>query len=71
MSGAGGTVGSTRAMRSEPDGDTILMGQMTYAASVVLYPNLPYRPAEDFESIGMDAGFRRPSRPARTSRRTT
>jgi tripartite-type tricarboxylate transporter receptor subunit TctC len=34
------------------------MGQMgTHAASVALYPNLPYRPAEDFESVGMVAGF--------------
>ena len=58
LSGAGGTVGSTRAMRSDPDGYTILMGQMgTHAASVALYPNLPYRPAEDFETIGMVAGF--------------
>ncbi len=58
VSGAGGTVGSTRAMRSDPDGYTILMGQMgTHAASVALYPNLPYRPAEDFEAIGMVAGF--------------
>ena len=58
ISGAGGTVGSTRAMRSDPDGYTILMGQMgTHAASVALYPNLPYRPAEDFETIGMVAGF--------------
>ena len=58
MSGAGGTVGSTRAMRSDPDGYTILMGQMgTHAASVALYPNLPYKPAEDFEAIGMVSGF--------------
>jgi tripartite-type tricarboxylate transporter receptor subunit TctC len=58
ISGAGGTVGSTRAMRSDPDGYTILMGQMgTHAASVALYPNLAYKPAEDFESIGMVAGF--------------
>ena len=58
ISGAGGTVGSTRAMRADPDGYTILMGQMgTHAASVALYPNLPYKPAEDFESIGMVAGF--------------
>jgi tripartite-type tricarboxylate transporter receptor subunit TctC len=58
VSGAGGTVGSARAMRSDPDGYTILMGQMgTHAASVALYPNLPYRPAEDFESVGMVAGF--------------
>jgi tripartite-type tricarboxylate transporter receptor subunit TctC len=58
ISGAGGTVGSTRAMRADPDGYTILMGQMgTHAAAVALYPNLAYKPAEDFESIGMVAGF--------------
>jgi tripartite-type tricarboxylate transporter receptor subunit TctC len=58
VSGAGGTTGSTRAMRAEPDGYTILMGQMgTHAASVSLYPNLAYRPAEDFEMIGQVASF--------------
>ena len=58
VSGAGGTTGSTRAMRSDPDGYTILMGQMgTHAAAVALYPNLAYRPAEDFETIGMVTGF--------------
>ncbi len=58
ISGAGGTVGSTRAMRADPDGYTILMGQMgTHAAAVALYPNLAYKPAEDFETIGMVAGF--------------
>jgi tripartite-type tricarboxylate transporter receptor subunit TctC len=58
ISGAGGTVGSTRAMRADPDGYTILMGQMgTHAASVALYPNLAYKPAEDFEPIGMVTAF--------------
>jgi tripartite-type tricarboxylate transporter receptor subunit TctC len=58
VSGAGGTTGSTRAMRSDPDGYTILMGQMgTHAASVALYPNLAYKPAEDFAPIGMVASF--------------
>ena len=58
VSGAGGTVGSTRAMRADPDGYTILMGQMgTHAAAVALYPNLPYRPDVDFEPIGMVTGF--------------
>src|SRR3954453_12223261 len=43
VSGAGGTTGSTRAMRADPDGYTILMGQMgTHAAAVALYPNLAY-----------------------------
>jgi tripartite-type tricarboxylate transporter receptor subunit TctC len=52
--GAGGTTGSTRAMRATADGYTILMGQTgTHAASVALYPNLPYRPDVDFEPIGL------------------
>jgi tripartite-type tricarboxylate transporter receptor subunit TctC len=56
--GAGGTVGSTRAMRAEPDGYTILMGQMgTHAAAVALYPNLAYRPDVDFEPIGLVTSF--------------
>jgi tripartite-type tricarboxylate transporter receptor subunit TctC len=52
--GAGGTTGSTRAMRATADGYTILMGQTgTHAASVALYPNLAYRPDVDFEPIGL------------------
>jgi tripartite-type tricarboxylate transporter receptor subunit TctC len=53
LAGAGGTVGSTRAMRAEADGYTILMGQMgTHAAAVALYPSLAYKPETDFEPIG-------------------
>jgi tripartite-type tricarboxylate transporter receptor subunit TctC len=45
-------------MRANPDGYTILMGQMgTHAASVALYPNLAYRPDVDFEPIGMVTAF--------------
>src|SRR5437762_8913811 len=52
--GAGGTIGSTRAMRADPDGYTIEMGQMgTHAAAVALYPNLAYKPDIDFASIGL------------------
>src|SRR5947209_12540140 len=52
--GAGGTAGSTRAMRAAPDGYTIQMGQTgTHAASVAVYPNLAYRPDVDFEPIGL------------------
>src|SRR5262245_19219871 len=54
IAGAGGTVGSTRAMRADPDGYTILMGQIgTHAFSVSLYPNLAYKPDADFEPIGL------------------
>jgi tripartite-type tricarboxylate transporter receptor subunit TctC len=56
--GAGGTIGSTRAMRAEPDGYTILMGQMgTHAAAPALYPNLAYKPDADFEPIGLVTDF--------------
>jgi tripartite-type tricarboxylate transporter receptor subunit TctC len=56
--GAGGTVGSTRAMRADPDGYTIEMGQMgTHAAAVALYPNLAYKPDVDFEPIGLVSSY--------------
>jgi tripartite-type tricarboxylate transporter receptor subunit TctC len=56
--GAGGTTGSTRAKRANPDGYTIIMGHMgTHAASVALYPKLAYDPAKDFEPIGLVAGI--------------
>jgi tripartite-type tricarboxylate transporter receptor subunit TctC len=51
--GAGGTTGSTRAMRARPDGYTILMGHTgTHAFSVSFYPSLAYKPDVDFEPIG-------------------
>jgi tripartite-type tricarboxylate transporter receptor subunit TctC len=53
VTGAGGTIGSTRAMRARPDGYTILMGTTaTHAFSVSFYPNLAYKPDVDFEPIG-------------------
>jgi tripartite-type tricarboxylate transporter receptor subunit TctC len=53
VTGAGGTIGTTRAMRARPDGYTILMGTTaTHAFSVPFYPNLAYRPDVDFEPVG-------------------
>src|SRR5205807_9485796 len=58
VAGAGGTTGTTRTMRANPDGYTVQLGQMgTHAAAVALYPNLAYRPDSDFEPIGMIAGL--------------
>ena len=55
--GAGGTTASTRAMRAQPDGYTIITGHMgTHAASVALYPKLAYKPDADFAPIGLAAG---------------
>jgi tripartite-type tricarboxylate transporter receptor subunit TctC len=56
--GAGGTIGSTRVMRANPDGYTIQEGQVgTHAAAVAFYPNLAYKPDVDFEPIGMVASL--------------
>jgi tripartite-type tricarboxylate transporter receptor subunit TctC len=52
--GAGGTIGSIRAMRANPDGYTIEIGHLgTHAVAVSLYPNLAYKPDADFEPIGV------------------
>src|SRR5438270_6509447 len=56
--GAGGTTGSIRAMRANPDGYTIELANMgTHAAAVALYPTLAYNPEVDFAPIGMVAGL--------------
>lgn len=50
--GAGGTVGSARVSRAEPDGHTLLFGNIgTHAANVGLYKRLPYNPQTDFEPV--------------------
>ena len=56
--GSAGTTAGIRAMRSPPDGYTVILGNMgTHAAAVALYPNLAYNPSSDFEPIGMVAGM--------------
>jgi tripartite-type tricarboxylate transporter receptor subunit TctC len=57
VAGAGGTTASLRVSKATPDGYTIMMGNLgTHSASVGLYPNLPYDPRTDFESIMNAAG---------------
>jgi tripartite-type tricarboxylate transporter receptor subunit TctC len=56
VAGAGGATGTTRVARSPADGYTLALGHMgTHAAAIALTPNLPYRPVEDFEPIGLVA----------------
>lgn len=56
--GAGGTVGTARAARAAADGYTLVLGHMgTHATAVGLYPDLAYKPATDFSTVGMIAGF--------------
>jgi tripartite-type tricarboxylate transporter receptor subunit TctC len=56
--GAGGTIGTLRAARAAADGHTMVLGHMgTHATAVSLYPDLAYKPATDFEAVGLIAGF--------------
>jgi len=52
VTGAGGTIGATRAARADPDGYTMIMGNLgTHAASLGMYPKLPYDPRTDFTPV--------------------
>jgi tripartite-type tricarboxylate transporter receptor subunit TctC len=52
VTGAGGTIGATKAARAAPDGYTMVMGNLgTHAASLGIYKNLPYDPRTDFEPV--------------------
>jgi len=56
VGGAGGTTGTLRAARSDPDGYTLTFGNMgSLAANVSLYPNLKFDPRTDFVPIGLVA----------------
>jgi len=52
--GAGGTVGTKAAAKSEPDGYTLLLGYTgTLAIGPSLYRNVGYDPRKDFVAVGM------------------
>lgn len=53
VAGAGGTIGTRRVARSEPDGYTILLHHLGLATSVSLYRNLPFDPMKDLLPVGM------------------
>jgi tripartite-type tricarboxylate transporter receptor subunit TctC len=56
VAGAGGSTGTARVARSNPDGYTLGLGHVgTHAAAVALIPNLSYKPDVDFEPIGLIA----------------
>jgi tripartite-type tricarboxylate transporter receptor subunit TctC len=70
ISGAGGTIGLTKLVKSAPDGTTLAFGTIgTHVANVALYKKLPYDPLADFDPVGL-AGtaptllLARPSLPA-------
>jgi tripartite-type tricarboxylate transporter receptor subunit TctC len=51
--GAGGTLGANKVARAAPDGYTLLLHHVGMATAPALYRNLPYKPLEDFEYLGM------------------
>ncbi len=54
VAGAGGTTTTARVAAAQPDGYTLIMGQMgTHAAAPALYPSLRYNPQTDFTPIGV------------------
>lgn len=50
-SGAGGTIGATRLVHSQPDGYTLMVHNQALPISAALYPNLPYNSAHDIMPI--------------------
>ena len=50
-SGAGGTIGTAFAAKSDPDGYTILAFGSAHTISPSLYSNLSYDPARDFAAV--------------------
>jgi tripartite-type tricarboxylate transporter receptor subunit TctC len=52
--GAGGTIGSARVSRADPDGHTLVFGNIgTHAANAGLYKSLPYDPETGFEPVAL------------------
>lgn len=53
VTGAGGTVAAGQVAKAEPDGYTILMHHIGMSTAPTLYKNLPYKPLEDFATVGL------------------
>ncbi|WP_414710213.1 tripartite tricarboxylate transporter substrate-binding protein [Pseudorhodoplanes sp.] len=51
--GAGGSIGAARVAKSAPDGYTLLLYHIGVATFGALYPNLPYKQDEAFDSVGL------------------
>ena len=51
--GAGGTIGSAAAAKSDPDGYTLLINASAHSAAPAVYPNLTYDPSKHFAGVAM------------------
>jgi len=56
IGGAGGNIGTDAVAKAAPDGYTLLLGyNSNFSISPFLYPDLPYKPLEDFEPVSLVA----------------
>lgn len=56
VAGAGGTLGSARVAKADPDGHTLVFGNIgTHAANAGLFKKLPYDPESDFVPVALIA----------------
>jgi tripartite-type tricarboxylate transporter receptor subunit TctC len=53
VTGAGGTIAVSRAVKAPPDGHTILIHHIGMATAPALYRKLPFNPLTDLEPIGL------------------
>ena len=53
VEGAGGTVAAGQVAAAEPDGYTLLMHHIGMSTAPTLYPDLAYKPLDDFKTIGL------------------
>jgi tripartite-type tricarboxylate transporter receptor subunit TctC len=53
VGGASGTIGTSRVAQAAPDGYTLLMHNITFAAAPTLYKRRTYDPLGDFDPIGL------------------
>src|SRR5215813_639987 len=53
VGGAGGTIGTGRAVRADPDGYTLLIYHVGLATAATLYRKLPYDTKSAFAPIGL------------------
>jgi tripartite-type tricarboxylate transporter receptor subunit TctC len=53
VAGASGTIGASRVAQAAPDGYTLLIHNITFAAAPALYKRRTYDPLGDFDPIGL------------------
>ncbi|WP_431281957.1 Bug family tripartite tricarboxylate transporter substrate binding protein [Humitalea sp. 24SJ18S-53] len=51
--GAGSTIGAAVVGRAAPDGYTLMVGSVGHTVMDVLYPNFPFKPAQDFVPVAL------------------